>query len=486
MEKVYVPARSTEALASVVSPERLSALLDIGGARVRGALDGRGIVNVSSTAVGGGVAEMLHVMLPYTRDAGIDSSWFVLEGDDRFFEITKRLHHRIHGSPGDGGPLGPAEAEHLAAIGSQNADQLEASVVPGDVVILHDPQPAATAAIVASWGTGVVWRCHIGTEHSNEYTEQAWAFLRPFLEPYVDAYVFTRREYAPDWVPAELLHVIHPAIDPLSPKNRPMDDDVARDVLRYVGLIDGGLSTHVTFTRSDGAPGRLMHYADIVRNGPPPSPNTPLVVQVSRWDPLKDMSGVMHGFVDAVLDGLDAHLVLAGPVVTSIADDPEAAQVLNQVRIEWMDLPHAARNRVQLVCLPMTDSDENGLIVNALQRHATVVVQKSLEEGFGLTVAEAMFKGKAVVASGIGGIRDQITHGVDGLLVDDPIDLVDFGASVTRLLRDPALRDSLGAEARKKVVDKFLPDTSLTHWGDVILAAMERDRSRRAIPQPSR
>lgn len=481
MEKIYVPARSTDALASVVSPERLSALVDIGGARVRDALAGRGIVNVSSTAVGGGVSELLHVMLPYTRDAGIDASWFVLDGDAKFFEITKRLHHRLHGQLGDGGPLGPVEWAHLAAIGESNASQLAASVVAGDVVVLHDPQPLGMAAVVASWGTPVVWRCHVGTEHVNEHTAQAWSFLRPHLEPFVDAYVFTRREYAPEWLPSDLINVIHPAIDPLSPKNQPMDDQVARDVLRHVGLVDGGLTKPVTFSRSDGAPGRVLHHADIIRNGPPPAPDVPLVVQVSRWDPLKDMSGVMHAFVDHVLDGLDAHLVLAGPVVTSIADDPEAAQVLNRVRLEWMELPHAARSRVQLVCLPMMDSDENGVIVNALQRHATVVVQKSLEEGFGLTVTEAMFKGKAMVASAVGGIRDQITDGVDGLLIDDPTDHAAFGRAVIRLLKDAKLRESLGARARNTVIDKFLPDTSLTQWGNVVITAIDRDRSRRPV-----
>ncbi len=471
MQKVDVQARSIRDLARVVESGRLSQLVEGSATAVREALAGRGIVNVSSTAHGGGVAEMLHVLLPYTRGVDIDASWFVMDGDPEFFEITKRIHHRLHGRPGDGGPLGPEQAEHLAAVAAANAEELAANVVAGDVVLLHDPQPAALAPLMANWGVPLVWRCHVGTENGTEYSAEVWEFLRPFLEPYIDAYVFTRHAYVPDWVPADRLHVIHPAIDPMAPKNRQISPAEAEDVLRYVGIIDGAPATPVSFTRSDGTPGRVLHYADIIRSGPPPAPGQPLVTQISRWDPLKDMSGVMHGFVEHVLDGTDAHLVLAGPVVTSIADDPEAAQVLDAVRVEWMNLPHAARSRVQLVCLPMADADENGIIVNALQRHASVVVQKSLAEGFGLTVAEAMFKGKAVVGSRVGGIQDQITDGVNGLLVE-PTDLPEFGEAVRRLLRDEALSGQLGQRAEETVVQHFLPDSSLSNWSDVVLAAL--------------
>ena len=196
-----------------------------------------------------------------------------------------------------------------------------------------------------------------------------------------------------------------------------------------------------------------------------------MVVQVSRWDPLKDMGGVMQGFAEYVLDGSDAHLVLAGPVVTSVADDPEGAEVLQDVWRAWRDLPHAARSRVQLVCLPMADNDENAAIVNALQRHATVVVQKSLEEGFGLTVTEAMFKSRPVVASAVGGIVDQIDDGVTGLLLDDPTDLASMGALVRELLGDQAMRVRLGSAARQAAVDRFLPDSSLSAWTAVVASA---------------
>ena len=196
------------------------------------------------------------------------------------------------------------------------------------------------------------------------------------------------------------------------------------------------------------------------------------MTQISRWDPLKDMLGVMHGFVENVLDGTDAHLVLAGPVVTAVADDPEAADVLGEVTEQWRALPHAARSRVQLVCLPLVDVEENAAIVNALQRHADVVVQKSLAEGFGLTVTEALYKGTPVVASAVGGITDQITDGVNGRLVKDPTDLAEFGAAVREMLDDPLAAGRLGAAGHERAVEEFLPDTHLAQWQQVLLQAM--------------
>ena len=472
MREVLLPALSPRMLDGIVPVARLDALVDRSAVDLRDALSGRCIVNVNSAEVGGGVAEMLRVLLPYTRGAGIDARWFVIEGDPEFFRITKRLHHRLHGRVGDGGPLGAAEAAKLAEVAEANAQELKAVVVPGDVIVVHDPQPAALLPLMSEWGMHAIWRCHIGTDAANEWSMEAWEFLRPFLQDTVTAFVFSRAAYAPSWIPRDQLRVIPPAIDPISPKNQAMDPAVALDALRHVGIIGGEAPEVVPFVRSDGAPGRILHYADVIRTGPPPDADAPLVVQVSRWDPLKDMAGVMHAFVDHILDGSDAHLVLAGPVVTSVADDPEASEILDAVWREWSALPHAARSRVQLVCLPMVDADENASIVNALQRHATVVVQKSLEEGFGLTVTEALYKGRAVVASGVGGINDQITDRVNGLLLKDPTDLAAFGGLVSEVLGDAALRAALGTQAKQSVIDHYLPDSSLTRWGEVVLFAL--------------
>ena len=190
-----------------------------------------------------------------------------------------------------------------------------------------------------------------------------------------------------------------------------------------------------------------------------------LVLQVSRWDRLKDMAGVLTGFTDALADlPADVHLVLAGPDVTSVSDDPEGGQVLATCRELWAGLDRSRRQRVHLVLLPMDDVDENAHLVNALQRRADVVVQKSLVEGFGLTVAEAMWKGRPVVASRVGGIQDQVTDGRDGLLLDDPRDLVTFGDTLARLLHDPHLSARLGATAHERVYEDFLGDRHLEKW----------------------
>jgi trehalose synthase len=190
------------------------------------------------------------------------------------------------------------------------------------------------------------------------------------------------------------------------------------------------------------------------------------VLQVSRWDRLKDMGGVMAGFARADLPS-DVHLMLAGPSAAGVTDDPEGAEVLAETLAEWRRLPAHARGRVSLASIPMEDPDENAAIVNALQRQATVITQKSLAEGFGLTVAEAMWKGKPVVASGVGGIQDQITHEQEGLLVDDPADLDAFAGALGRMVSDPSLAGLLGQAAHRRVLDNFLDDRHLAQSADL-------------------
>ena len=187
---------------------------------------------------------------------------------------------------------------------------------------------------------------------------------------------------------------------------------------------------------------------------------------MSRWDRLKDMAGVMEGFVRALSDDdlAGAHLVLAGPEVSGVADDPEGAQVLAECREEWNHLPDAVRGRVHLASIPMDDVDENAVIVNALQRYAAVVVQKSLVEGFGLTVTEAMWKGRPVVASRVGGIQDQIKDGRDGLLVDDPYDIEQYAGVLVRMLADAELAERLGNAAHARVLDEYLGDRHLEQY----------------------
>jgi trehalose synthase len=465
--EVDVEARSPDALEDVIGEERaahFSAMAEV----TRVLLGGRAVINVNSNAKGGGVAELLQTLLAYARGVGVDARWFVVEGNPAFFEVTKRIHNHLYGDPGDGGPLGVGERRVYEKTLHDNADDLLAVVRPGDVVLLHDPQTAALAAPARRAGGVVVWRSHVGVDAPNAEVEEAWAFLRPYVDD-VAAYVFSRREFAPPWVDVDRLHVIAPSIDPFSAKNYEMPPAEAVRVLRYVGLLAGDEHPPpAPFVRRDGSRGRVDRHADILQTGPPPPSDIPLVVQASRWDRLKDMQGVMAGFADHVDGAGDAHLVLAGPSVSGVADDPESAHVLDQCAAAWRRLPHAQRARVHLACTPMRDPDEVAAIVNALQRHAAVVVQKSLAEGFGLTVAEAMWKGRPIVASGLGGIADQVVDGEHGLLLDDPSDLAAFGSATRRLLDDPGLAARLGANARRRALEEFLPDRHLEQWAALL------------------
>jgi trehalose synthase len=204
-------------------------------------------------------------------------------------------------------------------------------------------------------------------------------------------------------------------------------------------------------------------------DGPPPF-EAPLVLQVSRWDPLKDPLGVMEAFTHVSLKGrrVEPHLMLVGPDVTGVADDPEAGAVVEATLEHWRALPVGSRRRIHLALLPTADTTENATMVNALQSHARVVVQKSLREGFGLTVTEAMWKARPIVASRVGGIQDQIQDHVEGLLLENPNDLDAFAASVTDLLQDDALAERLGSAARVKVINDFLPTRHLLQYAGLI------------------
>ena len=472
MHEVRFPSTDVRILSEVVRPDRVESLIKV-GEQLREHLAGASIVCVNSTATGGGVAEMLQFLLPYVRGIGIDARWLVIEGDERFFTITKRLHNHLYGTEGDGGPLGQDEHDHYETVLRANAAQLASMVRPGDFVLLHDPQPAGLAAAVRNRGAAVVWRCHVGIDSGNERSTTGWEFLRRYLEPpLVDAYVFTRRAFAPPWVPDVLLHEIPPSIDPLSPKNHELSVGEVEAILSSVGIVSGPVRA-TDYLRSDGTRRRIEHGVDLVRTGPAPEPDAPLVVQVSRWDRLKDMNGVLQGFADFVVHDHDAQLVLAGPVVSAVADDPEGAQVLRECWEAWRRLPHHARSRVALACIPMADVEENAVIVNALQRHATVVVQKSLAEGFGLTVSEAMYKRRPVLASAVGGIADQIVDGDSGVLLPDPTDLPAFADALDQLLREPERLTAMGNRAHERVVDDFLPDTQLGRWRALVSGLLD-------------
>ena len=243
-----------------------------------------------------------------------------------------------------------------------------------------------------------------------------------------------------------------------------------RAILRRTGLLaaDGDDGAAPTFERPDESQGRVERHCEIVAGGELPGPGVPLVVQVSRWDRLKDPVGVLRGFAEVESDGRGAFLVLAGPSLGAVTDDPDGAAVLAEVAEEWHRLPEQTRSRVLLACLPMEDLDENAAIVNALQRQATVVVQKSLKEGFGLTVTEAMWKGRPVIATATGGIEDQIEDGVNGVLLKNPLDQAAFAAEVAGLLDSPERARAIGEAARESVRANFLENRHTLQYVELL------------------
>ncbi|MYD36529.1 MAG: glycosyltransferase [Dehalococcoidia bacterium] len=468
--EVQVPPRSLDLLAPFVSKKRRSAIAEA-AQTVSQALHGRTVININSTARGGGVAELVQGLCGYAKGAGVDSRWLVIDGDSEFFRITKRIHNNLHREVGDGGPLGKAERAHYEQVLAQNAAAITAQVRTGDIVILHDPQTAGMTEAMLQAGARVIWRSHIGHEHHGELVTGAWEFLRPYVQQ-ADMCIFSLAEYAPAWLDSAAIRIINPSIDPASSKNTDISDTAA-DILVTVGLLDASTpSTPPRFWRDDGTSGPILHRVGIVTEGVLPRPEDPIVTQVARWDKLKDMAGVMRSFAQMTDAPPNAHLWLVGPAASGVADDPEAHRVFEDCSAEWRTLPEDIRRRVHLVNVPMDDREENAAVINAIQSHATVVVQKSLAEGFGLTVTEAMWKGKPVVASAVGGIRQQIVDGQSGILLPDPSDEAACGQAIRNLLANPAWATELGATARERARELFLPDRHLLQYAELILDTM--------------
>ena len=475
MQEIAVHAAPFEPLEGLLEPGR-GQEVRAAAARVRERLAGAAVWNVSSTATGGGVAEMLPSLLGLSVSADVDARWLVIDGDPDFFVVTKRLHNALHGSPGDGGSLDEQARAAYDATLAPEARALSEHLRAGDVVVLHDPQTAGLVGAVLEAGAVPVWRCHIGLDVDDEHTDAAWAFLRPDVER-AAAVVMSRQAYLQGWMDADRVAIIAPAVDPLAVKNLPLEPAVVQQVLVAAGVLAGDGDQEADTVAVGGGGDQeivLAHRAEVVREGDALGTDVPLVVQVSRWDHLKDMTGVLSAFAEHVVGGggSEAHLLLVGPSVAGVTDDPEGAAVLHECEQAWRALPEPVRRRCSLVTLPMDDARENALMVNALQRRATVVVQKSLVEGFGLTVAEAMWKGSAVVASAVGGINDQVQDGVSGRLVD-PEDAAAFGA-VLRELLEPGTGDGqgdaarLGEGARTRVRSRFLPDRQLLEWAALL------------------
>jgi trehalose synthase len=354
---------------------------------------GRTLVHVNSTRFGGGVAEMLHRYVPLLEELGVRTRWEVISGPEEFFRVTKSLHNALQGQEQ---PLPDALLRTYVEVNRENASRLD---LEADVVLVHDPQPLALVDFVERSGRWV-WRCHIDVSHPQR---RAWGFLRPFVVKY-DAAIFSLEKFAQRLPIPQYL--IHPSIDPLSEKNRELSEDEVDAVLTRLGI----------------------------------PRDKPILLQVSRFDRFKDPVGVIEAY-RMVKRHEDCRLVLAGGTAD---DDPEGAQVLAEVMEAAEGDPE-----IHVLVLPPTADHE----INALQRAATVVIQKSLREGFGLTVTEGMWKGKPVVGGFAGGITAQIIYGVTGYTVNS---VEGLAFRVRYLLNNPDLARQMGENAREHVRQNFL------------------------------
>jgi trehalose synthase len=473
-EEIAVPIGDPEQFRSVLTAERLQEFQREAG-EARSLLAGRVVWNVNSTARGGGVVELLRPLIGYARGVGVDARWVVIDGNPAFYEVTKRIHNRLHAFDGDGGPLdGSARGIYEATL-AENVASFVSRVRPRDIIILHDPQTLGMAPALLPRAAALIWRCHVGVDAPTDGVRETWAFLESYVR-HADVCVFSREAFVWEGLDRDRVAIITPTIDAFAPKNADLAAESVQAILRTSALIADSTSVGpAPFRRQDGTPGRIEHRVELVEDEPLRA-ETPIVVQVSRWDALKDPVGVIRGFGDHVPAETGCHLVYAGPSVDAVADDPEGGHVLRESITTRALLGEDARRRVHLAMLPMEDLDENAVIVNALQRHARVVVQKSIAEGFGLTVAEAMWKARPVVASRVGGIEEQIVRGKSGVLLDDPRDLAAFGAAVAALLADPQRAEQIGRAARERVRDRFLSARSLFDYLAVIRRIL-RDRA---------
>jgi trehalose synthase len=365
-------------------------------------LQGRRVKMVNSTSVGGGVAEILNRLVPLLDEIGIPTRWDVLKGGNEFFAVTKAFHNALHG-----GPFGGTQDwfDLFLAVNEENRRHME---FDEDMVVIHDPQPVALVNARDGSKGRWIWRCHLDLSHP---AREVWDFLRPFVEGY-DATVFSDPAFTQGLkIPQYLLY---PTIDPLADKNRELEPEVVSEVLERFGIDE----------------------------------KRPILTQVSRFDRLKDPVGVIQAY-KMVRRHSDCQLVLAGG---GAPDDPEGEAVLDEVK----DAANADPD-IHVLNLPPWSNLE----INALQRASTLVIQKSLREGFGLTVSEALWKKKPVVASAVGGIPAQVIHKLTGMLVHS----VEGAAYQIRfLLSNPAFARTLGENGYEHVKENFLITHNLKRY----------------------
>lgn len=446
---------------------------------------------VNSTAMGGGVAEMLPAMVALLRDLGVRTEWLVIETQEpAFFSLTKRLHNLLHG---EGDPvISPTDRAVFEEVNRVNAEQIQPWLRRGDILAVHDPQPMPLAGMLgAELDLRCIWRCHIGLDERNHHTRTAWDFLLPYSDAYHHA-VFSAPEYIPDFFSARGT-VIYPAVNPLTAKNQDLSVHSIAGVLANAALATNfGPVLGDPFERvaerllPNGmfAPANMLEDIGLLFR--------PIITQISRWDRLKGFSPLMAAFarLKERLRGEDeidpfhrrrldlVRLMLVGPDPASVADDPEGREVLEDLIREYQQLDPAIQRDVALIALPMHSRVDNALMVNAIQRTSSIIAQNSIREGFGLTITEAMWKGVPILSNRHAvGPRQQVRDHLDGRLVDDPRDVDALADAMDEMLRDSVHRGAMGRSAQRRAHEHFLIFNQLSHWLR-LLARSVRDAPR--------
>jgi trehalose synthase len=369
-------------------------------------LEGKRVLHLSATAFGGGVAEILYTLVPLMRDAGLDAEWRIIHGQEDFFDVTKTIHNALQGDPNG---LSEEQKDTFRHYNRLNAEALEGRY---DYVIVHDPQPAGMIEHARAAAGRWIWRCHIDLSTPNA---DVLGFLLPWLSRY-DATVFHRRQYVPTSNGLPAAYIWPPAIDPFTPKNMALSPEDAAYILDQFGI-------------------------DVER---------PLVTQVSRFDPWKDPLGVIEAWRLVRQSNQDVQLALVGSMAH---DDPEGWEYYNRT-------VNAADGDPDIFILSNLNN-VGSVEVNAFQVHSAALIQKSVREGFGLTVTEALWKARPIVAGRVGGIVDQIQDHETGFLVDSPQTCAD---AVRTILDDPQLARGMALRGKEFVRRHFLSPRLLRDW----------------------
>lgn len=440
-------------------------------------LEGRTIWMVNSTAIGGGVAEMLPSQMRIIRTLGIKIEWLVIETSDAaFFNLTKRIHNAIHGS--GTGEFTEEDRAVFEKVNTNNAPKAIEMINDGDIVVIHDPQPMPLCRMIREKRkVKTVWRCHIGLEQQNETTRGVWNFLSEYFEDY-DHFVFSLPSYVPEAL-KEKTSIIPPAIDPLSHKNRTLWMSKCLGILQQSGIIREtppilypNYKHQVRRVMPDGSFNAVNHHSDldIIFH--------PTVLQISRWDRLKGFKELMEAFIlmkkenekkkdKSSLDYRrikNTRLALGGPDPAFVSDDPEGMEVLNELITQYKEISPELQEAIALLLLPLDNPKENALIVNALQRSATIVVQNSIQEGFGLTATEAMWKQRPVLVSGAAGLRAQVQHNINGLINPEPTNIGLLAKAIEDMLSNTKERDKWGFNGQVRVINKFTLFSQIKSW----------------------